>query len=516
VKVFLSYPSEERPVVERVNHALVALGHDVFFDRADLEPGLEYDQAIGKAIDESDVFVFFITPRSVEQGRYTLTELGLAERKWPHASGRVLPVMARPTEIAAVPSYLRAVNIFTPRGDIVADTAHQVHRLGRTHPWPTRIWRFVRSPAGVATVAAIALLGGAGWFARSRGLLGDATIELSAAVRQNARAVAALADSGFVVAAANPPRLVRFSESGVQFGDSIELMGEPMAIARTPGHLIVVTRGRDGLTIFDSKRLRLVDSTILDPASVRPVYRFVNPPRRSGDIQSVAIFRGDPWVTTGDRDGEPTVLRYRVGASQWEVPTWVVDTAGFGPEAKGVRLRDINGELWGAKTSGAPSTLYHVVDFTRIDRFDGKDLKLVSCAHDVAGSPRGNAMFLSCDHELQEVEVQSRSMTLLRTWPPLPVERAPGAVMHHLFATDSGTVFVAVNAEAGAPNGAAVRAQVFAIPLDTSGAPIPLLNEPGATVRSLAASRRQVVAVLRRAGGSIDVVVRPRGVTPSP
>ena len=516
MKVFLSYPSEERPVVERINHALVALGHDVFFDRADLEPGLEYDQAIAKAIDESDVFVFFITPKSVEQGRYTLTELGLAERKWPHASGRVLPVMARPTEIAAVPSYLRAVNIFTPRGEIVADTAHQIHRLGRTHPWWTRVWRVVRSPAGVATVVAIALLGGAGWFARSRGLLGDSTVELPDAVRRSARAVASLGDSGFVVAAANPPRLVRFTEAGVQFGESIELMGEPVAITRTPGHLIVVTRGRDGLAIFDSKRVRLVDSTILEPASVRPVYRFVNPPRRSGDIQSVAIFRGDPWVTTGDRDGEPTVLRYRVGASQWEVATWVVDTAGFGPEATGVRLRDIKGALWGARTSGLPSVLYHMVDFVRIDRFDGKDLKLVSCAQDVATSPRGNPMFLSCDHELQEVEVESRSMTLLRTWPPLPVERTPGAATHHLFAADSGTVFVAINTEDGAPNGAPVRTQVFAIPLEAPGTPIPVLNEPGATVRSLAASRRQVVAVLRRADGSSDVVVRPRGVTPSP
>ena len=515
MKVFLSYPSEERPVVERINHALVVLGHDVFFDRADLEPGLEYDQAIAKAIEASDVFVFFITPKSVEQGRYTLTELGLAERKWPHASSRVLPVMARPTDIAAVPSYLRAVNIFTPRGDIVAETAQQVDRLGRTHPRWTRVWRVVRSPVGIAAVAALVALGGAGWFVRSRGLLGDSKIELPAAVRRGARAVAPLADSGFVVAAANPPRLVRFRETGVQFGDSVELMGEPVTITRTPAFLMVVTRGRDGLMIFDAKKWRLIDSTFLDPSSVRPPLGVQPPPRVSGDIQSVAFWL-DPWVTTGDRDGVPTVLRYRRGTTQWEVATWSVDTAGFGREAKGVRLRNIKGELWAAKTSGVPSTVYHMEGFVRVDRFDGKDLKLVSCAHDVAESPQGNPMFLSCDNELQEVEEQARSMTLLRTWPPLPVERTPGAAYHHLFATDSGALFVAVTAEEGAPNGAPVRAQVFAIRLDSAGAAIPVLNEPGATVRSLAASRRQVVAVLRRADGSSDVIVRPRSVTPSP
>ena len=97
VKLFLSYPVDERDVVERVHYALLAQGYDVFFDRADLAPGHEYDQAIARAIAASDVFVFFITPASIAPGRYTLTELRLAEQKWPHASGHVLPVMLRPS-----------------------------------------------------------------------------------------------------------------------------------------------------------------------------------------------------------------------------------------------------------------------------------------------------------------------------------------------------------------------------------------------------------------------------------
>src|SRR5688500_12587282 len=129
VKIFLSYPSEERAVAERVNHALLGHGHDVFFDRADLEAGFEYDQAIARAIGESDLFAFFITPASVQSGRYTLTELGLAERRWPHAGGRVLPVMVKPTDIATIPAYLRAVHILTPRGGIVAAPVHPLPRL---------------------------------------------------------------------------------------------------------------------------------------------------------------------------------------------------------------------------------------------------------------------------------------------------------------------------------------------------------------------------------------------------
>jgi hypothetical protein len=69
VKIFLSYPSEERDTAERLNYALVDQGHDVFFDRADLPAGYEYDQRIVSAIAESDLIVFLITPAAVTPGR---------------------------------------------------------------------------------------------------------------------------------------------------------------------------------------------------------------------------------------------------------------------------------------------------------------------------------------------------------------------------------------------------------------------------------------------------------------
>ena len=117
--------------------------------------GLEYDQAIAAAIAASDLIVFLITPASVAAGRYTLTEIKLAEERWPRPSGRVLPVMMRATEIAAVPSYLRAVNILTPRGEAVAETAHEVQRLTRGLRLTTRVGRWLRSPVGLVAAALI-------------------------------------------------------------------------------------------------------------------------------------------------------------------------------------------------------------------------------------------------------------------------------------------------------------------------------------------------------------------------
>ncbi|HEX6047925.1 MAG TPA: toll/interleukin-1 receptor domain-containing protein [Gemmatimonadaceae bacterium] len=508
MKIFLSYPSEERAVAERVNHALLGHGHDVFFDRADLEAGFEYDQAIARAIGESDLFVFFITPASVQTGRYTLTELSLAERRWPHAGGRVLPVMARPTDIAAVPAYLRAVNILTPRGDIAAETVHQVQRMERARRLGPRIWRQVRSPRGIVAAVCIVAVAALGWLAHETGVTRVARERLPADVRRHARLVAPLVDSGFAIATTSPPRLVQFTDEGTQVGAPLELMGEPVSITRTPSQLLIVTRGRDGIMAIDAKRPHVVDSALLDPSAVASPRYVVNPPRPSGDIESVQPHRLGLWVTTGDRDGEPTMLRYRID-KRWDVVTWTVDSAGFGREAMGVRLRRVGAQLWGARARGNPGVLYHFVDpMIRIDRFDGRERRIVACATDIAASPRGNPLFLSCDNALQEVSVQARQLTLERTWPPFPAARGDaGTSTHHLIEADSSGLVVAFNIERAAADSTPVRTQVFV--LDSTGS-ARVLDEPRAAVRSLALTPRRIVTVLRRADGSSDVIVRPR------
>jgi TIR domain-containing protein len=511
VNIFLSYPSDERDTAERLNYALIEQGHDVFFDRADLPAGFEFDQRIASAIADSDLIVFLITPTAVVPGRYTLTEMDLAEERWPKPSGRTLPVMLRPTELTAIPGYLRAVNIFTPRGDAVAEIAHEVRKLAGGRSLTTRFGHRLRSRAGLALVVAIVALSAFAWIMRpwEGGAAGRRSVTLPLAVRQHARAAAAMADSGFVIATSNPPQLVRFSESGVQIGEPVDLMGDPVAVTRTPGRIVVATRGRDGVMVFDSKRLRLADSVELDPTTVKPPYRFVNPPRRSGDIQSVAAYdNGDLWVTTGDRDGEPTVLRYRNYDSTWEVATFTADTAGFGTEANGVRLRRINGDLWGVRARGDTSTVYHFLGFIRIDRFDGKDRAIVRCAHDIAPAPPKNLLLLSCENELQEIYADASVFTLVRSRPTLPPDRTLGTTSYDLLERDSTNVIVALNTAGAAPNGKPVRGRVAEV--DSAGNVRRFLDVRDAVVQSLGVTSRSVVVVLRRADGSMDVEVVPR------
>jgi hypothetical protein len=123
MKIFLSYAHEQRPVAEEVNVSLSVRGYDVFFDRSNLKAGVGYDAAIQKAVEECDLFAFLISPESLEQGSYTLTELGFAKDKWKNPSGRVLPVMAKPTLNSKVDAYLRAVTILYPQGNVAAEVA---------------------------------------------------------------------------------------------------------------------------------------------------------------------------------------------------------------------------------------------------------------------------------------------------------------------------------------------------------------------------------------------------------
>jgi hypothetical protein len=126
MKVFLTYASEQKAIAEAAAFSLRSRGYDVFLDKDDLPPGRSYDEQIEMGIKASDYLVFLISPQSVQQGRYTRTELEYARRKWRHPDGRILPVMVQPTAMADVPEFLRAVTILEPKGNIAAEIGAHV------------------------------------------------------------------------------------------------------------------------------------------------------------------------------------------------------------------------------------------------------------------------------------------------------------------------------------------------------------------------------------------------------
>jgi hypothetical protein len=131
MRVFLSYSSSDRTLVEPIYLALRAQGHMVFFDRAELPAGEEYDARIRRAIEKSQLVLFMASPDSLDPGSYTLTELAIAQKTWGHPAGRVLPVILRPISLERIPPYLKSVTLLEPEGDLTASVADQVYRIAQ-------------------------------------------------------------------------------------------------------------------------------------------------------------------------------------------------------------------------------------------------------------------------------------------------------------------------------------------------------------------------------------------------
>jgi TIR domain len=130
MKIFLSYASEDRSIAEAIAFSLRDRGHEVFLDRDGLRAGEGFDRSIERAVNKSNIFIFLISPEAVAEGRYTLTELTFARQKWPSPSGHVLPVRVRTTPRDQIPSYLKAVTILEPHGNVAAETSAKVDQMG--------------------------------------------------------------------------------------------------------------------------------------------------------------------------------------------------------------------------------------------------------------------------------------------------------------------------------------------------------------------------------------------------
>ena len=158
MRIFVSHASEQRAEADRLAIALRGRGHEVFLDSDDLPPAGDYQSRIEQAIAKCDLFCFLISPQSIAPKRFTLSELNTARRRWPNPVGRVLPVMVEKVPMESVPSYLRAVSILEPEGDLVADILGGIDEMRpRGHPWPKpEVWAAAASLV-ILLVAAVFL-----------------------------------------------------------------------------------------------------------------------------------------------------------------------------------------------------------------------------------------------------------------------------------------------------------------------------------------------------------------------
>ncbi|MGF1464507.1 MAG: toll/interleukin-1 receptor domain-containing protein [Sandaracinaceae bacterium] len=155
--VFLSYAFEQEHIADELQEVLSQAGHRTFFADLELRGADGFTREISDRIRRADLFLFLISPHAVEPGTYALSELRLARE----ARRRILPVMAVPVPLDALPATLRMRTILAPHGNLAAEVAHRVEELARQR----RRRRGLLGLGAVVTVGAGAALGvGAGVF----------------------------------------------------------------------------------------------------------------------------------------------------------------------------------------------------------------------------------------------------------------------------------------------------------------------------------------------------------------
>ena len=157
MKLFISYASEERPTADALAVRLRTEGHTVFLDRDNLPHGEGYDAQIREAIASCDLFLFLVSPVSIESGRYTMTELKFAREQFPNPKGRVLPIMTQPTPFGDIPPYLSAVTVLQPQGNLVAEIVAAVDHIADQRTFYRRLL------IGGGAIAVALVLAGVVW-----------------------------------------------------------------------------------------------------------------------------------------------------------------------------------------------------------------------------------------------------------------------------------------------------------------------------------------------------------------
>ncbi|HZD40096.1 MAG TPA: SUMF1/EgtB/PvdO family nonheme iron enzyme, partial [Terriglobales bacterium] len=125
MRIFLSYASEDRSAAKALYLALGDQGHRVFFDRASLPAGEEFHNRIREAIESSQLFIFLLSAKAIDERSYTLSELEIADR----CRIKLLPVALDKCDFAMVPESLKAVTVLRPDGNVTASVASEVARI---------------------------------------------------------------------------------------------------------------------------------------------------------------------------------------------------------------------------------------------------------------------------------------------------------------------------------------------------------------------------------------------------
>jgi TIR domain/CHASE2 domain len=112
-QVFLSYAQDNSATKETIRQQLLKEGFTVWTNITDIHSGINFKTAIAQGIEETDNFVFLLSPESI------CSAFCLQELDWAlDLNKRVIPILIAPVDWQAVPDYLRAMQSIHYQSDL--------------------------------------------------------------------------------------------------------------------------------------------------------------------------------------------------------------------------------------------------------------------------------------------------------------------------------------------------------------------------------------------------------------
>ena len=107
-----------------------------------------------------------------------------------------------------------------------------------------------------------------------------------------------------------------------------------------------------------------------------------------------------------------------------------------------------------------------------------------------------------------EVRADGMQLVLVKAWPTLPSESAPGNWTDEIIAPIGESVVIALNTENNQPINRPAHLRIVGV--NGAGTVKTLLDMRDAVATSIAATASRVAVVLRRADGSVDAILVPQ------
>ena len=149
-KIFLSYNSADAKAAERLGIELERFGFQVWFDKWEMMPGDSLTSTVSRAIDESNVFIFLLSPESVA-APWPQEELRAAlNRRLYDKQFTVVPLLRKECSIPTFLRDYRWINGQSPRSfaRMAEEVASLARKLGFIVPNIPKIVREARTFLG--------------------------------------------------------------------------------------------------------------------------------------------------------------------------------------------------------------------------------------------------------------------------------------------------------------------------------------------------------------------------------